>query len=108
VTHGDGILGEQRKREIGIRLALGAQASQVVNMVVRQGMSVALAGVIIGIGAASALSSVLKSLLFGIEARDPIVFLGVPVVLSAVALVAVWLPASQASRVNPIDSMRSE
>jgi ABC-type antimicrobial peptide transport system permease subunit len=99
---------EQRKREISIRLALGAESSQVRNMVVRQGMGVALAGVLIGIGGALALSRVLNSLLFGVGARDPIVFLGVPAFLSAVALLAVWLPASQSSRLNPIDSLRSE
>jgi putative ABC transport system permease protein len=69
---------EQRRHEIGIRLALGAEASRVRNMVVRQGMSVALPGILVGIGAASVLSRVLESLLFGVRARDPAVFLTVP------------------------------
>ncbi len=99
---------EQRTPEIGIRLALGAEASQVRNMVVRQGMSLALAGVIVGLGAAWALARVMESLLFGVKGRDPIVFVAVPVVLSLVALAAVWLPAIRASRVNPIDSLRYE
>jgi putative ABC transport system permease protein len=99
---------EQRTREIGIRLALGAEASQVRNMVVRQGMSLALAGVVVGLGAAWALARLIESLLFGVKGRDPIVFVAVPVVLSVVALVAVWLPAIRASRVNPIDSLRYE
>lgn len=99
---------EQRRHEIGIRLALGAETSQVRNMVVRQGMSIALPGILVGIGAASVLSRVLESLLFGVRARDPVVFLTVPVVLMAVALLAVWLPAIQASRLNPIDSLRDQ
>jgi ABC-type antimicrobial peptide transport system permease subunit len=77
-------------------------------MVVRQGMGVTLAGVLIGIGAAWALSRVLNSLLFDVGARDPIVFVGVPAFLGVVALLSVWFPASQASRLNPIDSLRSE
>jgi putative ABC transport system permease protein len=99
---------EQRTQEIGIRLALGAEASQVRNMVVRQGMSLAVAGVVIGIGTAWALSRLMESLLFGVKARDPIVFLAVPLVLGAVALLAVWLPANSATRVNPIDSLHYE
>ena len=99
---------EQRTQEIGIRLALGAEASQVRNMVVRQGMCLALAGVAIGIGAAWGMSRLMESLLFGVQARDPTVFIAVPLVLGAVALLAVWFPANRASRVNPIDSLRYE
>ncbi len=99
---------EQRKQEIGIRLALGADASQVRNMIVRQGMGLALAGVVVGIGAAWGLSRLIESLLFGVKARDPIVFVAVPAVLAVVALLAVWLPANRASRVNPVDSLRYE
>jgi putative ABC transport system permease protein len=99
---------EQRTQEIGIRLALGAEASQVRNIVVKQGMSLAMAGVVAGLGAAWALARVMESLLFGVKGRDPIVFVAVPVVLSVVALVAVWLPANRASRVNPIDCLRYE
>lgn len=99
---------ELRRHEIGIRLALGADASHVRNMVVRQGMRLALAGVLVGLGIASALSRVLKSQLYRIGALDPIAFLAIPMVLSAVALFAVSLPANYASRLNPIDSLRSE
>jgi ABC-type antimicrobial peptide transport system permease subunit len=99
---------EKRTQEIGIRLALGAEASQVRNMVVKQGISLAMAGVVVGLGAAWALARVMESLLFGVEGRDPIVFAAVPVVLSVVVLMAVWLPANRASRVNPIDSLRYE
>jgi putative ABC transport system permease protein len=97
---------EQRTQEIGIRLALGADPKQIRNMVVRQGMSLALVGAGIGIGAAWTLSHLLESLLFGVQARDPMVFLVIPVVLGAVALLAVWLPANHASQVNPIDTLR--
>jgi putative ABC transport system permease protein len=99
---------EQRTQEIGIRLALGAEARQVRNMVVRQGMSLALAGVVVGIGAAWGLSRLIESLLFGVKARDPMVFVAVPAVLAAVALLAVWLPANRASRVSPVESLRYE
>jgi putative ABC transport system permease protein len=99
---------EQRTQEIGIRMALGAEASQVRNMVVRQGMGLALAGVVVGMAAAWALSRIIESFLFGVKARDPLVFVAVPLVLSAVSLFAVWLPAHRASRVNPLDSLRYE
>ena len=97
---------EQRTQEIGIRLALGAEANQVRNLVVRQGMSLALAGVTVGVGAAWGLALLMQSLLFGVKPRDPVVFLVIPVVLSGVALLAVWIPATRAGRVNPIDALR--
>jgi putative ABC transport system permease protein len=99
---------EQRTQEIGIRLALGAEASQVRSMIVRQGMGLALAGVVVGIGAAWGLSRLIESLLFGVKARDPLVFVAVPAVLSVVAFLAVWLPANRASRVSPVESLRYE
>ena len=99
---------EQRTQEIGIRLALGAGAGQVRNMVIAQGMGLALAGVVIGTIAALALSRLIETLLFGVTARDPMVFVAVPAVLTAVALLAVWLPAVRATRIDPIDALRSE
>jgi predicted permease len=98
----------QRKQEIGIRLALGADGSQVRNMVVRQGMQLALAGVVVGIAAAWALARLIQTLLFGVQARDPLVFVAVPLVLTTVALLAVWLPAHRAARVSPVESLRYE
>ena len=98
----------QRTQEIGIRLALGAGASQVKNMVVLQGLRLAVVGVAIGLTAAFLLSRVLSSFLFGVTPRDPAVFTIVPVVLTAVALLAVWLPARRASRVDPILALRYE
>jgi ABC-type lipoprotein release transport system permease subunit len=71
-------------------------------------MGLTVLGVIIGIGAAWELARVMQSLLFGVQPRDPIVFFAVPVVLSAVALLAVWLPATRASRIDPMDSLRCE
>jgi ABC-type antimicrobial peptide transport system permease subunit len=99
---------EQRTQEIGIRLALGAAVGQVRNMVIAQGMTLALAGVMIGLMAAFALSKLVESLLFGVTARDPMVFAAVPVVLAAVALIAVWLPALRATRIDPIEAFRCE
>ena len=98
----------QRTQEIGIRLALGAESGDVRNMVVRQGMVLALAGVVVGIGAAFGLSRLIASFLFGVKAWDATVFATVPVLLSAVALLAVWLPARRASRIDPIQALRYE
>jgi ABC-type antimicrobial peptide transport system permease subunit len=75
---------------------------------VRQGIGVAVAGIVIGIGAAWALARSIESLLYGVKAQDPIVFLAVPSVLIAVALLAVWLPANRASRVSPLEALRYE
>ena len=99
---------EQRTQEIGIRLALGAQASQVRTMVVTQGMLLALIGVVIGLGAAFWLARLITSFLFGVTAKDPVVFAGVPILLAVVAFAAVWLPAQRASKVDPLIALRYE
>jgi putative ABC transport system permease protein len=99
---------QQRTQEIGIRLALGANTQQVRKMVVFQGMRLALAGVAIGIAAALALSRVIATFLFGVKARDPGVFVSAAVVLSLVSLIAVWLPARRATRIDPAVSLRCE
>ncbi len=91
----------QRRQEIGIRMALGADSRRVRNMVVRQGMALAIAGVSGGLCAAFALAQVIESFIFGVKPHDPLVFATVPVVLSLVALLAVWLPANRASSVSP-------
>jgi predicted permease len=99
---------QQRTQEIGIRLALGADAHRVRNMVVVQGMSVALVGVAVGLASAFGLTRIIAGFLFGVTARDPLVFVTVPLVLSAVALVGVWLPARRAGRVDPVVALRTE
>jgi putative ABC transport system permease protein len=99
---------EQRTQEIGIRLALGAQTATVKNMVVWQGMQLAILGVVIGVLAAFALVRFISTFLYGITARDPLVFAGVPALLMLVALLAVWIPARRASRVDPINALRYE
>ena len=99
---------EQRTHEIGIRIALGAEASQVRNMVVRHGFTLTIVGVVIGLGAAWELAVLLQGFMFGVRPRDPVVFVAVPAVLSAVALLAVWFPAARASRISPIQSLRCE
>lgn len=99
---------QQRTQEIGIRLALGASPENVRRMVVRQGMSLALAGVVIGVAAALALSRYMASLVFGVKTWDPIAFVTVVVVLSAVAWAAAYLPARRASRVDPVVALRYE
>jgi predicted permease len=98
---------QQRTREIGVRLALGAQPGRVQRMVVLQGMKLAVTGVVIGVGAAFGLSRFMASLLFGVAARDPLIFAGVPVLLAVIALVAVWLPAARASRIDPLGAIRA-
>jgi len=99
---------EQRTQEIGIRLALGAQVSQVKNMVIRHGMVLAIVGVVIGLAGAFLLARLITAFLFGVTARDPMVFTGVPLLLALVAFVAVWMPARRASRVDPIVALRYE
>jgi putative ABC transport system permease protein len=98
---------QQRTREIGVRLALGAEPGKVRTMVVLQGMRLALIGVVLGVGAAYALSKYMSTLLFGVQARDPLVFVGVPLLLSVIALLAVWIPAGRASRIDPLGALRS-
>ena len=76
-------------------------------MVVLQGMRLVLIGVVLGIAAAYGLSRYMSTLLFGVEARDPSVFIGVPLLLAVVALLAVWIPAGRASRIDPLGALRS-
>jgi putative ABC transport system permease protein len=97
----------QRTQEIGIRLALGAEGSDVRNMVIFQGLRLTLVGVVVGLASAFGLARLVASLLFGVKAWDPAIFVIVPIVLTFVALVAVWLPAGRASRVDPVIALRA-
>lgn len=99
---------QQRTQEIGIRMAMGADRARITKMVVWQGMRLTLVGVVIGIGAAFGLTKLVASLLYGVKQWDPLVFVSVPLVLSAVALFAVWLPALRASKLNPMEALRTE
>ena len=98
----------QRTREIGIRVAVGASPAEVLRLVVGRGLSLALTGVAIGVAVALVASRVMDSLLFGIEPRDPATFIGVPLVLTLVALMASVVPAIRAARVDPIVALRTE
>jgi predicted permease len=98
----------QRTREMGIRLALGAEGGVVAGIVVRQGAVLAVIGIAVGLLGALALTRVLRALLFGISATDPLTFVGVPLALSGVALLASWLPARRASRTDPVEALRVE
>ena len=98
----------QRTREIGIRLALGASKRNVLSLVIAQGMKLALAGMAIGILAALALTRVIRSLLYGVTPTDPATFALVSLLLLAIALLACWLPARRAARVDPMEALRYE
>jgi predicted permease len=98
----------QRRREIGIRLALGAQAREIRGLFVRRGLVLAGIGVAIGLGSAAGFTRLMRSLLFGISPLDPITFTAMPVVLTAAAMLASYLPARRAMAVDPVETMRAE
>jgi len=98
----------QRTNEIGIRLALGAQSRDVLLMVVKQGAVLIVLGLAIGLGAAFGVMRVIESLLFGVKAKDPFTFVAVAAVLAVVALLACYIPALRATRVDPMEALRCE
>ncbi len=98
----------QRRREIGIRMALGAEPSELKRMFVRHGLTLACIGVAIGLGAAAGLMRLMKSLLFGISPLDPLTYLAMPIVLVTAAVLASYLPARRASAVDPVEALKAE
>lgn len=98
----------RRTREIGVRVALGADSGDVVRSVQKQGMVASVVGLVVGAGLAYGLSGLLASLLYGIESADPLTFLAAALLLTGVSLVASWLPARRATRVDPMVALRAE
>ena len=98
----------QGTRELGIRIALGASQRNILTLVVRQGMMLAVSGVAIGLAAAFLLTRLMRSLLFGVEATDPITFAGISLLLATVTLLACYIPAHRAARIDPLISLRCE
>jgi putative ABC transport system permease protein len=98
----------ERTPEIGIRIALGAQIKDVMRLVIGRGIKLAFTGVVIGLGGALALTQLMKTLLFGVSSTDPLTFAAVAILLMAVALLACWIPARRAAKVDPMIALRSE
>jgi ABC-type antimicrobial peptide transport system permease subunit len=98
----------QRTREIGVRIALGAETARVSRMVLRQGLILAAIGTGIGVVAAVAVTRLMSAFLFGVSAFDPVTFTAVAAVLVATALLASWLPARRAARIDPVEALRWE
>jgi len=98
----------RRTRELGIRMALGAQRRDVSGLVIRQGMTPVLIGIVIGLSSAFFLTRWMSSLLFRVSANDPLTFAGIALLLVAIALLACYVPARRATKVDPMIALRSE
>ena len=98
----------QRTREIGIRMALGAQRSDVLKMTIGCGLRLVLTGLAMGVAAAFVLTRVMSSLLFGVSPTDPLTFISISIVLVSVAVLASYIPALRATRVDPMFALRYE
>ena len=98
----------ERRREIGIRMAMGAEAGVVLGMVLRHGLVVAGAGLVLGVAGALALTRLMTSFVFGVTTTDPVTFLSAPAALAAVALIACYVPALRATRVDPVVVLKEE
>jgi putative ABC transport system permease protein len=93
---------------MGIRMALGADRGAIRKLVVWHGMRLAIAGVVLGLAASLGLTRLIASFLFGVQSWDPAAFVSAPLILTAVVLLAVWLPAARASKVDPMEALREE
>jgi ABC-type antimicrobial peptide transport system permease subunit len=98
----------QRTRESGIRMAIGAARGEGVGLVMRQGLTMVAMGAAIGLALAFGAAQLIRGLLYGGNALDPVTFVGVPLVLAAVAALAIWVPARRAAAVDPVRAMRTE
>jgi putative ABC transport system permease protein len=98
----------QRRQEIGIRVALGAQTRDVLKLVIGQGMLLAIIGVAIGVGSAIGLTRLMKTLLFGVGPTDPLTFMAIALLLAIVALLACWIQARRATKVDPLIAIKYE
>jgi putative ABC transport system permease protein len=98
----------QRTHEMGVRMALGAQPRDVIKLVLGQALSLALIGVTIGLGAAFGLMRFVSGLLYGVSLADPVIYIGLALLLGAVAILASYFPARRATRVDPLSALRSE
>jgi ABC-type antimicrobial peptide transport system permease subunit len=98
----------RRTREIGIRMALGAQRGTVLRLFMREGSVMLLCGVGLGLLLAMAAGKILSGVLYQVGALDPVAFTTAPLVLAAAALIATWLPAQRATRINPVRALRTE
>jgi len=101
-------MARRRVREMGIRLALGAQANDVRWLVVRNGLRLVITGLVIGTAGALLATRTMQALLYGVASRDPLTFVAVPIVLVVTAVVATWVPATFASRADPATALRAE
>jgi putative ABC transport system permease protein len=98
----------QRTREIGVRMALGARATDVLRLVVGEGVKLALIGTLVGVVLAFATTHLVTKFLYGVTPVDPVTFFGVAMLLLGVAVIAAWIPARQAARIQPIEALRAE
>ena len=99
---------EQRTNEIGVRMALGARYGDVVTLVMRQGLTLAGCGITVGLLAALGMARLFSSLLYGVGSNDPLTFVVAPVILLGVAVLACWIPARRAARIDPVNALRHD